>query len=654
MPGTPLRSLLVADPGLQRTWGAARATLAIALAAGIGLPATRALDLPLAVAILGITLAIPLALAVSEPRRLAHLAALLVAGAVAAASVTASVLLAPFPVATRVGFVAVMAAAAWATRFGMRGLGLGVVAFMAFFFALFLQPARAQLPWHLAAIGLAVATTAVSRVLLAPSPATRLRHLVVALRGRVAALLAAGDAPGADARRAAERAGAGIDEVVVMCHDLLRQAPALVADLQGFRRRLFAVVTLGHLRVLQAEGSAELAALALPPSDPAGRLALHLDALEAMAAGRAPVPLPPGSEARWVEEPDEVPAGGAEDEDEGDAGAGANPAGGRDDSPARAAALHASTRAALQVAVAGGLAVVAGLLLAPQRWYWAALSTFVVLSNTASRGATLRKGFDRLLGTVAGGATGLAVGFALAGHSTVEMVALVPLLFVGFWILPLSYATMVGVFTVLVALLYSLMGQLTVQVLLNRLVDTALGAGIAMAVAQVLLPARTRGAAEEAFRGYFAALDELLAAMARAAAGRGGADAAVLGAVHDVDRAVAALRRTVQPLGAWMTGPRTRALRAEVLLALTARYWIHRAAARLLFHADAPATEVTALARAIPCLRRRLDALRGGVPVADDDGAAPSGDGTAPAPGALRRADALLAELARARAGDDD
>src|SRR5690606_32392273 len=117
------------------------------------------------------------------------------------------------------------------------------------------------------------------------------------------------------------------------------------------------------------------------------------------------------------------------------------------------------------VAVAGGLSMAAGLALSPTRWYWAPMTTFFIFANAGTRGATLRKAVDRTLGTVGGVAAGLMLGSVLAGHTRLQLLAVFPLLFIGFWMLPLSYAVMTVAITMLLALVYAMMGMLTLDLL---------------------------------------------------------------------------------------------------------------------------------------------------------------------------------------------
>jgi uncharacterized membrane protein YccC len=624
------RALLAADPGLQRTYFAGRTTLSVGITLAVVFPLARAAGQPATVGLLAVSVAQVAAMAVSGPTAAAQLRGAGLAALAAAGAVTLGALVAPYPLLGSAAFVAVMAAAGWAGGFGPRGRGLGMVAFMTFFFALFTRATLQGLPWLLgAAAGGAAVAGIVRALLLRDPPGPRLPRLLVALRARIESLARDAEraraAPAVDdgARRALADASIGVDEVVLPLHDLLRDSPQAVADPGPFQRHLFAVVTLTHLLVLRAVEGRQLSGAALvgPPVEPGERLRVHLDALEAAAEGR-PAP--------------EIPDARDGSEGEGDP----------DDAPnlpapsAAADPARGSTRTAAQLAVAGVAAIAVGHLLSPHRWYWAGITAFLIFVNTGSRGATLRRAVERMLGTAVGIAGGMLAAALLAGRSGVELLAIFPLLFAAYWMFQTSQVVMVGMITILFALMYDMMGMLSLHLMLLRLAETAAGAVVGVLAAYLVVPERTRGALDQAFDGFFAALDGLLAALAGAA--RAPADARVLDAIRELDRAVGTLRGTVRPLIDSIPGRRSRALRREFVLALTARYWVHRAAGRLIFHVHPVDAEV--VERRVARVRERLSALRDGRPTP------PAGaPGTVQA-SPLLRADAVLADLARARA----
>ena len=647
MLSTLRRRLLAADPGLQRTHTAARVTVAVAIALAVAYPLARLVHQP-ATVILAVSVALETAVPASARTLAERLRTAAIAWLVAAAAATLGVALAPYALASYAAFVAIMTAAAWASRVGPRERAIGLLAVVTNFIALTTHAPPSRLPWILAAVTVgSLVALGVRLILLPDPPAPRLRRLLVALRVRGetlaghAARATAAASPDGARHRALAHDEARVDEVVLQLHDLLGDHPDLVADDHGFRRHLFAVVTLGHLLVLRAEfePDASAPALAAPAAEPAERLQRYLAALESAAAsaGRGERGVAPARSERRQPPPL----------------AGATATTTAAPGPSAGAALGAPARTALQVAVAGTIAVAVGAVVSPQRWYWVALSSFFVFVNTGSRGATLRKAVERMAGTAGGVAAGLVVGFLLAGQTGLELAAIFPLLFVGFWMLQRSYAVMIAMITILLALLLDLTGSLTPELLLLRLLDTVIGATIGSAVAFLMLPTRTTGAVEAAFRGYLSALDELLAAMTAAAPhgdgmdGVGGVDVTVLAAARALDRQAVALRAAVRTADARLPGRAPGTLQRRLLLTLAARYWAHRAAARLVFHpgdADAPELE-----RAIALVRRRVDGLLAGRP--DDERPVEPATLRSPEALALLRADAVLYELGRARAG---
>lgn len=626
------RRLLRIDPALERTYAAGRVTIAVAVALALCYSLIVVGSQPVALVMVGVFVALQMSLRPSEARRKQHLVELL-GWLFSSSAVTIGVLLVPYPLAAGAAFVAVMAAATWASGYGPAGLTVGIVGFVSYLFTQFAHPAPEELPWLLLATTAGTLSAAVVRHLILPDrPRRVLGWLVSALRDEALDLTARRDGIETEEgetgsqRKSAET----IDAILLRLHDLLDAHPDLVADERQFRRDLFAVVTLAHLLVLQTEGAAAAddAVLLPPPSTVEERLQMYLAAIEAEAAGR------------------EVLPGDRETALEGERALEAQRASAESRTADTAGWLVGHRRRALQVAVAGTLALLAGLALSPDRWYWAPMTSFFVFANANSRGATLRRAVERTVGTIGGVAGGLLLGSVLSGQPRLQLLIVFPLLFAGFWLLPVSYALMTVFITCLLALLYSMMAILTLDLLLLRLWETAVGAGIGVIVAYVLLPARTSGAVEEATRDFFAALDALLRALPEGVGGGVVADARVLEAVRRLDRATAALATTINPLSEAVPGRRASVLRQELILTLTARYWAHRIAARAVFHVGE--TEPGELEPLLASVRTRLDNLRAGGPPMER----PRRPDRARSPleAAVLRLEAVLASISRVRA----
>ena len=169
-------------------------------------------------------------------------------------------------------------------------------------------------------------------------------------------------------------------------------------------------------------------------------------------------------------------------------------------------------RHAARVALVCGLDVALILLLHIDHGYWLLLTSLIVLQPHVS--GTLRRGLERIGGTVGGGI--LAALLAVALHSQLITAAvLFPLALLALAILPVSYAAFAFFLTpafVLAWLPYSGDWQLA----LVRTLNTIAGALIAIAAMIFLFPAYERDRAPEFLRASLAADRRYLALLAEA------------------------------------------------------------------------------------------------------------------------------------------
>jgi hypothetical protein len=209
--------------------------------------------------------------------------------------------------------------------------------------------------------------------------------------------------------------------------------------------------------------------------------------------------------------------------------------------------LHVNTRQAIQSTLATALASAAGVALSSTRWYWAAVTAFVIFSG-ATRGETFQRAFLRVLGTVGGLVLGFSLAYLLSGHHALEWGVVILTVFVaifaakstmGFWT--------AGVFTLMLAILYDILGQLTEQILMLRLEETVIGAVIGAIVAAFVIPISTRAAVRDSLAVYLdsvaRALDELSKKVSSPFARRD-----LLRRLREVDRDLATLRSSAAPI----------------------------------------------------------------------------------------------------------
>jgi uncharacterized membrane protein YgaE (UPF0421/DUF939 family) len=169
--------------------------------------------------------------------------------------------------------------------------------------------------------------------------------------------------------------------------------------------------------------------------------------------------------------------------------------------------LKPSTKKAYQALVTGALSIIAGQLISPAKPYWILLTAFVVLLGTESIGRIYTKGFQRSLGTIIGAVLGFTLAKLLTGQSFIEVIFIFVVVFLAFYLLTVSYTLMNVFITMLIAFMYDiLLGGITFSLIGARVLDTILGAAIALVVSTVIFPKRTKDKVAESINDFF---DEL-------------------------------------------------------------------------------------------------------------------------------------------------
>lgn len=204
-----------------------------------------------------------------------------------------------------------------------------------------------------------------------------------------------------------------------------------------------------------------------------------------------------------------------------------------------------ATRQAVQVALAGALAIILGRQISETRYYWAVLAAFFTFAGATTRSETSIKAFNRFLGTLLGLGLAIVLAEMTRGHAPFMLAVIVLAAMCGFYLINISYAGMIFFVTIIVAQLYSALHEFTPGLLVLRLEETALGAAVGIVVGFFVLPTSTRdtvNAAERAFRG---AVAEVLKATANAWEGLP-ADPA--GLVRSMEDRMRQLALTARPL----------------------------------------------------------------------------------------------------------
>lgn len=152
--------------------------------------------------------------------------------------------------------------------------------------------------------------------------------------------------------------------------------------------------------------------------------------------------------------------------------------------------LRKTTRMALQAAMAIAIAEAISIGFQFDRGYWITLTAMALITQTW--GESLKRAFERLGMTILGGFVGTALYFFMPTHDPFLLVAIIlGFVFVAVYTIKMIHLVSIFCLTGFVVFLFALIGQWNLHLLVTRIIDTALGAVIAVAVGRWLLPIKT-------------------------------------------------------------------------------------------------------------------------------------------------------------------
>jgi uncharacterized membrane protein YccC len=585
---------------------------------------------PVTAVLLGVIVSMVAAISVNDPEPGAQRLTTVLLPVPAAAAVSLGTLLAGHLIVADVVFVAIMVVAVYVRRFGPRATALGQIGFQSYFFTQFLGARSEQLPWLVLALVVGTACTLVLRgVVFAERPERTLRRTVAAFQARARAVVdgvrdavAAGRLPKPDGRPLRLRL-ARLNETALQVANILERADAEQAW-PGVPNRTLA------LRIFDAELTMErLVAAAeqlvcsehpLAPDERAVLLTALAQLRDQLGVAEVPDPLAgrdgdsPARRLAAVIHRASLAMRETGSRDAPELAAIEDP--GSDDEPDQDAAddrgQRASIRQAIQVGVATSLAIVVGEFISPSRWYWAVITAFIVFTNTTSRGEILSRGWQRIIGTLAGVAAGIGVAVAVGGNVVASLVTLFGCVFLGFYLMRVSQGLFMFWLTAVLALLYGLLGRFSIDVLLLRLEETAAGAVIGIAVASLVLPSSTRGTVSGHVAEFLSGLDKLIDAAVRVLVGLDDAGGQrLLAQARKLDQTLLTLRTAARPLTTGLAGLADRGGFRRTLRTLAACDRYARGLARLATKAPrSPDAARLALTRAADAVRANVRALR--------------------------------------------
>lgn len=225
-----------------------------------------------------------------------------------------------------------------------------------------------------------------------------------------------------------------------------------------------------------------------------------------------------------------------------------------------------TTRQAYQALVACAFALAVGQALSQERWYWAVGAAWWIFVNTASRGETLLRGFRRVFGTACGIAAGLLLAVPMEGAPAPTALVVGVCVFGIFYTAAVSYSWMMFFVTVMVSVLYGLLGVLHAGLLALRVAETLVGAlGAALAVAFVL-PVTTHVATNAWIQRALLCMQSCTAQAGRRLAGDVVADPGP--GVAELEALLGRARLSLAPLVHPLSPFRARKARARQILVL--------------------------------------------------------------------------------------
>ncbi len=456
----------------------------------------RVLPLPITANVFGFAVSLLLAAMVHDATRWRELETMLLGVVPALGAAALAIVLHAVPFGGDAALVAILATAIYAQSHASRWPPLGTVAVISYVITLVTHPPLSELPLLLLVIFIAIGACVFVRIALWPErPAVTVAGITRSIHHQIAALLATienGVRRGAWAPGTRHRLRRG----------LVRLAEATVlasAKLDPQAQRKGEALHFTELE-LATDRTVWVALHHMPPPADRPRVLASLQAVRRILAGRTAPALMQPSGLRL---------------ETSLAMLGQLLSAPRRDSPVEAispppplrprpvgAALHSTAQAAL----ASAIAVFGGHLISPTRYYWAAFAAYVVFQGTQSSGQSFMKGVRFVVGTAGGVIGGVLIATLLAGHTALLLVGTILAVFLAFNASTASYGAMIFWITIILALMFSLIGYFTPGLLVLRLEEGVFGVACGTIVSAVVWGVRTGDIVMSAQEDYLQAL----------------------------------------------------------------------------------------------------------------------------------------------------
>lgn len=151
--------------------------------------------------------------------------------------------------------------------------------------------------------------------------------------------------------------------------------------------------------------------------------------------------------------------------------------------------VRATTKRAFQAATAILIAEAISFHFQLERGYWVTLTAMALTMQTW--GESLMRSFERVSMTILGGLVGTALYFIVPNDPVFLVCCLLFFVFLTVYMRQIVYLVSVFFLTCFVVFLFALISHWTLSILFDRILETILGAVIALVVSRFFLPAQT-------------------------------------------------------------------------------------------------------------------------------------------------------------------
>jgi uncharacterized membrane protein YgaE (UPF0421/DUF939 family) len=272
------------------------------------------------------------------------------------------------------------------------------------------------------------------------------------------------------------------------------------------------------------------------------------------------------------------------------------------------------TRSAIQMAVAVAAAIVLGDLLSGPRFFWAVITVFVIFTGTNNSSEQSIKAVFRAAGTAVGFILGCLLAH-VAGHDHPywALAAILLTLFLSFYLNRINYAVSAVGITVVLALAFGQQGVFSNSLLLLRVEETAIGAGIGIVVAAAIFPLRTGLVLRVALRRYYQAVERLVEHATALLVGEHHDDTTLRADARALDAAYQEILATAEPTGRNLFGNPTDKTARVLRIATAARHYSRNLVTDINATGPLDSKARAATQRASATLRQSLSVVVGAI-----------------------------------------